>query len=123
MGRQQVRHHQRLDDRSGGRRTEVSASTGALVRVISSPSYQFYLPNAVSSDGNHVWLVNPSGNRKSQGYESGNLTELSATTGDLVKVLSGPSYGFNGPSAVSSDGTNVWVPNSNQSVTGFPTSG
>ena len=39
------------------------------------------------------------------------MTELNAATGALVKVLKGPSYGFNDPSAVASDGTHVWVTN------------
>jgi hypothetical protein len=36
-------------------------------------------------------------------------------------VITGSSYGFNGPDAVSSDGTDIWVANTpDQSVTGFP---
>ena len=57
-------------------------------------------PDGVSSDGTHVWVAN---------FGSNAVIELSATTGKLVKVLSGASYGFNGPGAVSSDGTHVWV--------------
>lgn len=39
--------------------------------------------------------------------------------------LSGPhvfGWGFRYPEAVASDGTNVWVANADQSVTGFPAS-
>ena len=39
------------------------------------------------------------------------MTELSASTGALVKVISGSAYQFNGPGAISSDGTHVWVAN------------
>jgi hypothetical protein len=49
------------------------------------------------------------------------VTELSASTGALVKVITGSAYGFNVPVAVSSDGVNVWATNrGTQSVTGFP---
>ena len=39
------------------------------------------------------------------------MTELSASTGALVKVISGPAYKFDGPDAIASDGTHVWVAN------------
>ena len=82
--------------------TELSASTGALVQVISGSSYGFNDPDAVSSDGTHVWVANSAGN---------SVTELSAATGALVQVISGSSYGFDDPDAISSDGTHVWVAN------------
>ena len=66
-------------------------------------------PDAVSSDSTHVWVANGSGN---------SVTELDGSTGALVKVISGSSYGFNCPDAVSSDSTHVWVANgSGNSVT------
>ena len=43
---------------------------------------------------------------------------LSASTGALVRVISGSSYGFNAPTAITSSVTDVWVVNSrNDSVT------
>ena len=65
--------------------TELSASTGALVQVISGSSYGFNDPDAVSSDGTDVWVTNSAGD---------SVTELSASTGALVQVISGSSYGF-----------------------------
>jgi DNA-binding beta-propeller fold protein YncE len=61
-----------------------------------------------------VWVANSEGST---------VTELSASTGRLVKAISGPRYGFDQPASVSSDGTNVWVANLAQSITGFPASG
>jgi hypothetical protein len=84
--------------------TELSATTGRLVQVISGASYQFNGPNSVVSDGTHVWVVNISGN--------GSVTELSAKTGGLVKVISGSPYNFEDATSVASDGTHVWVANS-----------
>ena len=54
--------------------------------------------------------------------EGGNsVTQIDEGTGALVRVLSDPSYGFDGPYAVSTDGTRVWVANDfGHSVTEFP---
>jgi DNA-binding beta-propeller fold protein YncE len=50
------------------------------------------------------------------------VTELKAPTGALVQVISGSSYGFVAPYAISSDGSDVWVANyDGQSVSVFPT--
>jgi len=92
--------------------SELSASTGQLVRVIQGPAYQLYGPAAISSDGTHVWVIN---------LENDAVTELSASTGSLIQVLQGTAYGFASPVAISSDGANVWVANAGgNSVTGFP---
>jgi DNA-binding beta-propeller fold protein YncE len=73
----------------------------------------FRYPEAVASDGTHVWVANSGGD---------SVTELSASSGALVKVISGSAYQFDEPGAIASDGTNVWVANADQSVTGFPAS-
>jgi streptogramin lyase len=59
-------------------------------------------PDAVSSDGTHVWVANSGGD---------SVTELDAATGALVKVILGARYQFNYPDAVSSDASHVWVAN------------
>ena len=119
--------------------TELSASTGALVKVIRGPSYGFDYPCAITSDGSHVWVANHGGIMKSPvGPDSesapeveldhqapdaygDSVTELSASTGALVKVLSGSNYGFDHPNAITSDGTHVWVANFyGSSVTELP---
>ena len=49
------------------------------------------------------------------------VTELSATTGALVQVISGAPYDFDSPYDIATNGTNVWVTNSSgDSVTEFP---
>jgi len=54
-------------------------------------------------------------------YLGDSVTELNATTGTLLRVLSGSHDGFSQPEAISSDGTDVWVANpGNESVAGFP---
>ena len=80
--------------------TELSASTGALVKFNNGSGYGFDDPEAITSDGTHVWVANMYGN---------SVTELSETTGALVKVISGSSYWFRDPCAITSDGTHVCV--------------
>jgi DNA-binding beta-propeller fold protein YncE len=88
--------------------TELSASTGALVRVIDDPIYKFAYLAGITSSGGHIWVANGIGN---------SVTELSAATGALVRVIHGSSYGFNDPWQIASDGTHIWVANSHNSVT------
>jgi hypothetical protein len=84
--------------------SELDAATGALVQVISGPSYGFAQPDAVSSDGTHVWVANLN-------PRYGNsVTELNAATGALVQVISGANE-FDAPQAIAVDGTHVWVLN------------
>jgi hypothetical protein len=46
------------------------------------------------------------------------VTDLSARTGHLVQVISGPRYKLNDPIGIASDGTHVWIANtSGNSVT------
>ena len=56
------------------------------------------IPDAVSSDGTHVWVANDA---------DSTVTELDASTGAVVQTIGVGS----GPDAVSSDGTHVWVAN------------
>jgi DNA-binding beta-propeller fold protein YncE len=97
----------------GGSVTEVNASTGGLVRVLTAARYGLNAPMGVSSDRTHVWVANFDGN---------SVTEINASSGALVQVRAAPRYGFALPAGVSSDGSDVWVPNGDQSLSGFPTS-
>jgi hypothetical protein len=91
--------------------TEFSASTGALVKIISGSSYRFDAPDTIASYGTHIWVVN----------DGDSVTELSASTGALAKIISGSTYRFDGPSGITAASTHIWVANTNgQSVTEFP---
>jgi hypothetical protein len=68
--------------------------------VYSGSRYIFSDPQAIASDGTHIWVANQDGH---------SVTELNASTGALVRTISGTSYKFNGPSAITSEGTHVWV--------------
>ena len=85
---------------SGNSVTELNASNGSLVRVLSAGSYAFNGPDDIADDGTHVWVAN---------YDGKSVTELNASNGSLVRVLSAESYAFNDPAAIASDDTHVWV--------------
>ena len=101
--------HVWVADGAGNMVIELSASTGAVVNVLSGSRYRFDNPDAVSSDGTHVWVANLGSLAPPQPRGGTTVTELSASTGALVKVLSGSRYRFDHPDAVSSDGRHVWV--------------
>ena len=71
------------------------------------PGYGFNGSLGIASDGTHIWVANPGGQ---------SVTELSASTGALVKVIRGQGYGFDDPWAITTAGGNIWVTN-NRSVT------
>ncbi len=88
--------------------TELDASTGAFVNLLGGTALR--APEAVASNGEHVWVTD----------FTNSVAELNASTGALVTVLSGSSYGFDGPAAITSEGTQVWVTNEKgNSVTVF----
>src|SRR5664280_2795626 len=87
--------------------TETATSPGITVNVVQT--YGFNEPGAITSDGTHVWVANSGGN---------SVTELNASNGLPVQVLSGGSYGLNLPRSIAYDGTHLWVANADgQSVT------
>ena len=59
-------------DNDVGSVTELDASTGALVRVISGSAYQFNDPSAMVLDGRDLFVANRGG---------GSVTELNGSTG------------------------------------------
>ena len=80
--------------RTATRSPSSTPRPGAVVQTIAVGSG----PDAISSDGTHVWVANQGDNT---------VTELNASTGAVVQTI---SVG-NAPLAISSDGTHVWVAN------------
>jgi DNA-binding beta-propeller fold protein YncE len=80
--------------------TELSAATGALIRVISGQRYQLNGPVAISANADNVWVANAAGN---------SLTEINAATGALIRVISGKQFQLNGPQAITAGASHVWV--------------
>ncbi len=73
-----------------------------LEPVFSGTPYQFNDPEAMASDGSHLFIANAGGNA---------LTEVNASDGSLVRIVQGPSYAFSRPEAMVFDGTDLWVAN------------
>jgi hypothetical protein len=71
--------------------TEVNASTGALVKVLSAPQYHFDGPNALAVSGPDLFVAS---NGTATVTTSSSVTELNAATGSVVRVLSGPRFQF-----------------------------
>jgi hypothetical protein len=93
--------------RAGGSSvTEVNASTGALVRVISGASYHFDWPDAVAAAGPDLFVASA----PSSGGSS--ISAVDTSTGALARVLSSQyPYQFDGPAALVADGTELFVAN------------
>ncbi len=63
---------------------ELSARTGAIIRVIAAPRYDVGDPQAATVADGHLWVA-------SMDYPGpgGSVTEISAATGGLIRVISG----------------------------------
>ena len=91
--------------------TELNESNGNLIQVINGPKYDFDNPVGITSDGTNLWVVNGgqynSSTRKFDGGDS--LTELNESNGNLIQVINGPGYQFNGSEDLVYDGIHIWV--------------
>ncbi len=89
--------------------TEINASTGALIRVITAGRYQLYGPTGIATTGNTVWVANSGFN--SSGNQIASVTEINATTGALIRVITARRYQLNEPAGIAATGNTVWVAN------------
>jgi hypothetical protein len=104
-----------------GSLTEVDVATGAVVRVIGSAEYDFAAPAALAVDRGDLFVASPAAG----GIDGpdGNVTEINAATGALVRVLSGAQYRFVGPDGFAVAGPDLFVANGSVpqgSTTGDP---
>ncbi len=66
-------------------------------------------PDAIAAAGSDVWVANSA-------YEDGGrgwVSEFSAATGALIRVIAGPRYGLTDPQALAVDGGGIWVADGN----------
>ena len=90
----------------GGTVSEIDASTGTVVNTIPVGTD----PVAVSSDGTNVWVANEGTyTYGTPNPVDGTVSEIDASTGTVVDTIPVPTGGLPGPNGVSSDGTHVWV--------------
>jgi DNA-binding beta-propeller fold protein YncE len=121
--------------------TEVNASSGAHVATIAGRSFGLHQPKAIISDGPALFVANGVGNTVTEidpanrtlvriisGFSdplamaadsahlyvlngTGSVTEVSARTGRLLGVASGPQFGFSTPVGIAAAGDHLFVTN------------
>lgn len=93
--------HVWIADNSDDSVTEISETTGAVIRIIRLGGPTPYGPFAVSSNGSRVWVA----------YDNGfTLTEINAVTGEIVKTI--PSSRKPGHTLdLAEIGSRLWLPN------------
>lgn len=91
--------------------TELDASDGSRIRTLSGRRYGVRYPSAIAADSAHSWVANDpqTGNGRTSKPGDGSVTELNATDGSFVQILSGGRYRFSNPSAITVIGGHLWV--------------
>src|ERR1039458_351177 len=80
-------------------RVSASAASVSPLSGVNVLGWGLAEPRAITADGTHVWVAN----------RGKSVTEISASTGTLVKVIRGARYGFNGSLSITSAGAHIWV--------------
>jgi outer membrane protein assembly factor BamB len=92
-----------------GALTEIDATTGALVRRISSARYDFQVPEGIAASGDDLFVADSGANA---------VTEVDPRTGRLVDVMSGVQFQFDSPQGLAVYGGHLFAVNqSGDSVT------
>jgi hypothetical protein len=92
--------------------TEINAATGHVMRVLSSPGYEFDAPDAIAVGGAHVWVTNggtPLQPPSQLGATGNSVTEINANTGSLIRVIGAAKDQLNYLVAVVTLGSHVWA--------------
>ena len=80
--------------------SELNASTAALVKI-THVATNVEGPGYMAADGTHVWVAD---------YETNSVAEFNeSSSGALVKIVRGKSYGIDCPAYIATEGGNVWV--------------
>jgi|GEM_PF-2474773 len=101
--------------------TELSATTGKVVRIIRGRSYQFLWPAGLAVGGGHVWVTDwTSGLSNSNGGNNpGAITEFSASSGHLERIIRAPGDSLGGPTTIALSPGHLWVGNAGKSGVNF----
>lgn len=85
---------------------ELTAANGNFVQSLG------VVGCALAPDGQYLWIA-------SRGDDTdGSVTEVDIATGDIIQTLTGAEYGISAqPCSLASDGTDLWVANSEDGVT------
>jgi hypothetical protein len=93
---------------AGGSVSELRASNGAFIRTISGSRYRFANPVAIETAGTLILVLN-AGRPNAAGTSVGSITEIRASSGSLVRTVSGSSFAFADPMAFAVSGADVFV--------------
>lgn len=96
-------HHVFVLNQEGSRILVLSESTGKLVRVLAGERYHFVHTAGMVAVRDDVWTANGGG--------AGTLTEFSAASGRVLRVVTAKRARLDTPVAITSDGTHLWVAN------------
>jgi hypothetical protein len=96
----------------GGLVTDLDESDGSITRIVDGFGDFFDGPVAVAARGNDVWIVS-SGvkNYYGDGRGVGSVTELNASTGQVVRIITAQNAPFDEPTSIAISGSHVWVAN------------
>lgn len=83
--------------------TELNASNGELVRVLSGERFHFTGKMAIAAAGKNVFVVNGGGN---------SVTEIDASTGAIVYTMTAARYHLDNPAGIAVVGNHAWIINS-----------
>lgn len=89
------------------RTAEARQDEAGLVRGPGAARWDFSAPDAIAVAGGRVWVADQGDNA---------VYELSARTGALIRVISGPGDRISGPDALAADQASVWVANASDNT-------
>ena len=87
---------------------EMRASSGAFVRSIAGGRADFVDPVAVAARGRVVLVLN-AGRPGAASPTAGSITELNASTGAVIRTISGAQFAFDDPVAMTVAGPDAFV--------------
>jgi len=94
---------------TGGFVEEINATTGGILKVLTSSKYGFDGPDSDVVCGGNVWVAN--GGNPQFKHSGTSLTEINSLTGQLMRIVEGIKYQFDSPISVTCNNNNVWVAN------------
>ena len=88
---------------------EVNPATRAVVRVVSGPQYEFDDPTAITVANGDVWVASVGFTGSRGNASAARLTEFSAMTTRLIRVINLKKRGIQGLSELWASGSTLWL--------------
>jgi DNA-binding beta-propeller fold protein YncE len=93
--------------------TELNASNGSLVRVLTNRRDQFLEPGPIASSSSHIWVLNANSAQGLASAPMNALIELNASNGSLVHIFKTNVDDLYGALNLTATRSDVWVTNAN----------